>query len=70
MVDQSIELAFARLKAFLRAARPRSFDHVCSLVAIALELLTLTSVPRASATAVSCYIAIENAAPIRFPHPG
>ena len=35
-----IELAFAKLKAFLRAARPRSFDQVCSLLAIALELFT------------------------------
>ena len=35
-----IELAFAKLKAFLRAARPRSFDQVCSLMAIALELFT------------------------------
>ena len=37
-----IELAFAKLKAFLRAARPRSFDHVCSLIATALELFTAT----------------------------
>jgi len=35
-----IELAFAKLKAFLRAARPRSFDQVCRLIAIALELFT------------------------------
>jgi transposase len=35
-----IELAFAKLKAFLRAARPRSFDQVCSLIAITLELFT------------------------------
>jgi transposase len=33
-----IEMAFAKLKAFLRAARPRSFDQVVELVAIALEL--------------------------------
>ena len=26
-----IELAFAKLKAFLRAARPRTFDQVCEL---------------------------------------
>jgi transposase len=37
-----IELAFAKLKAFMRAARPRSFDHVCELVAIALGLYTTT----------------------------
>jgi transposase len=35
-----IELAFAKLKAFLRAARPRNFDQVCDLIAIALELFT------------------------------
>jgi transposase len=33
-----IELAFAKLKAFLRAARPRTFDQVCELMAIALGL--------------------------------
>jgi len=37
-----IELAFAKLKAFLRAARPRSFDQVVELVAIALELFSPT----------------------------
>jgi len=35
-----IELAFAKLKAFMRAARPRSFDQVCALVATALGLYT------------------------------
>lgn len=35
-----IELAFAKLKAFLRAARPRTFDQVISLTAIALALFT------------------------------
>ena len=35
-----IELAFAKLKAFLRAARPRSFDQVVELVAIALQLFS------------------------------
>ena len=35
-----IEMAFAKLKAFLRAARPRSFDQVVDLVAIALELFS------------------------------
>ncbi len=33
-----IELAFAKLKAFLRAARPRTFDHVCERIAAALGL--------------------------------
>lgn len=35
-----IEMAFAKLKALLRAARPRSFDQVVELVAIALELFS------------------------------
>jgi transposase len=35
-----IELAFAKLKAFFRAARPRSFDEVCGLLAAALDLFT------------------------------
>jgi transposase len=33
-----IELAFAKLKAFLRAARPRSFDQICDLIVEALGL--------------------------------
>lgn len=35
-----IEQAFAKLKAFLRAARPRTFDHVCELIAAAIERFT------------------------------
>ena len=35
-----IELAFAKLRAFLRAARPRTFDQIVDLVAQALQLLT------------------------------
>ena len=35
-----IEQAFAKLKAFLRAARPRSFDQVLALVRLALTLFT------------------------------
>jgi len=35
-----IEMAFAKLKAFMRAARPRTFDHVNALVAAALTLFT------------------------------
>lgn len=35
-----IEQAFAKLKAFLRAARPRSVDQVSALVAAALALFT------------------------------
>src|SRR5262249_26248193 len=37
-----IELAFAKLKAFLRAARPRDFEQVVKLVATALGLFTPT----------------------------
>lgn len=37
-----IEQAFAKLKAFLRAARPRTFDQVCTLLAQALDLYTPT----------------------------
>jgi transposase len=35
-----IEQAFAKLKSFMRAARPRSFDQVVELVAIALDLFS------------------------------
>jgi transposase len=35
-----IEHAFAKLKAFLRAARPRTFDDVAALVATAIERFT------------------------------
>jgi transposase len=35
-----IEQAFAKLKAFLRAARPRTFDQVCDLIRVALTLFT------------------------------
>ena len=33
-----IEQAFAKLKAFLRASRPRTFTQVCDLIAVALGL--------------------------------
>jgi transposase len=33
-----IEQAFAKLKAFFRAARPRTFDQVCTLMSTALAL--------------------------------
>jgi hypothetical protein len=36
--SQSVELAFAKLKAFVRAARRRSFDDVCALMTPALGL--------------------------------
>ena len=35
-----IEMAFAKLKAFLRAARPRTFDQVTALTAAVLALFT------------------------------
>jgi len=35
-----IELAFAKLKAFLRAARPRTFEQTCALIAAALQLFS------------------------------
>jgi transposase len=35
-----IEQVFAKLKAFLRAARPRNYDQVTKLMAIALDLFT------------------------------
>lgn len=35
-----IEQAFAKLKAFLRAMRPRTFEQVCRLIAAALDLFT------------------------------
>jgi transposase len=58
-----IELAFAKLKAFLRAARPRNFEQVCNLIALALEF---SSSPRTNAwpthaTAAIGYAVIENA---------
>ena len=37
-----IEMAFAKLKAFMRAARPRTFGHVTALTAAALALFTPT----------------------------
>ena len=37
-----IEQVFAKLKAFLRAVRPRTFDQVCELVARALTFFTPT----------------------------
>ena len=46
-----IEQAFAKLKACLRAARPRSFDHVCALLAVALPLFTRGSAATSSGTA-------------------
>jgi transposase len=36
-----IEQAFAKLKALLRAARPRNFDRVCELIRAAIALFTL-----------------------------
>jgi hypothetical protein len=38
------EMAFAKLKAFFRAARPRSFGHVTALTTAALTLFTPAAV--------------------------
>ena len=38
----ALEQAFAKLKAFFRAARPRSFDDVCALMRDALPRYTPT----------------------------
>ncbi len=38
--DSESILAFAKLKAFLRAARPRTFDQIVELVRIAITLFT------------------------------
>ena len=46
-----IELAFAKLKAFLRAARPRRFDQVCALVLPRSGCLSLPSVLTTCGTA-------------------
>jgi transposase len=58
-----IELAFAKLKAFLRAARPRSFDQVVELVAIALELFRPRELPelRSTLRLSSFYSVMKNA---------
>ncbi len=47
-----IEQAFAKLKAFLRAVRPRSLDHVTELVAITLTLFSLYSYKNRAKTCV------------------
>ena len=49
-----IELAFAKLKAFLRAARPRTFEHVCALIAAALSLGIGARRRRSNLVASSC----------------
>jgi hypothetical protein len=41
-IDSPSFLAFAKLKAFLQAARQRTFDHVNALVALALDPFTAT----------------------------
>ena len=51
-----IEQAFAKLKAFLRAARPRTFDQVVELVAIALEVFRRWSACTSSGTAATAYL--------------
>lgn len=58
-----IELAFATLKAFLRAMRPRTFEQVCHLMAVALGLFTAEECAnfRAPLRISSCYVLMENA---------
>jgi transposase len=51
-----IELAFAKLKAFFRAARPRSFDQVVELLAMALQLFTPWNASISCATAAIAYL--------------
>jgi hypothetical protein len=46
-----VELAFAQLKAFIRAARPRTFDYVCDLITVALGLFAPTEYRISSGTA-------------------
>jgi hypothetical protein len=56
-----IEMAFAKLKAWLRAARPRSFDQVVELVKHALPLFTPTECRncRAALRLSLCYGAVK-----------
>ena len=57
-----IELAFAKLKAFLRAARPRNFEQVCELIATALGLFTPAECANyARHCGYRCYAVMENA---------
>ena len=46
-----IELAFAKLKAFLRAAHPRTFEQVCDLIRTALALFLPMNARTTSGTA-------------------
>ena len=48
-----IELAFAKLKAFLRAMRPRTFEQVCDVIAAAPVSLRPTNAPTTPATAAT-----------------
>jgi transposase len=58
-----IELAFAKLKAFLLAARPRNFEQVCDLIATALLGLHSSRMRelRAPLRLSSCDAVMENA---------
>jgi transposase len=56
-----IELAFAKLKAFFRAAHPRNFEQVCSLIAIARALHAQRMRGLRTPLRLSCYGLIENA---------
>ena len=58
-----IELALAKLKAFLRAMRPRTFEQVCALIAAALGPLYVRRMRqlRPPLRLPSCYALMENA---------
>ena len=64
-----IELAFAKLKAFLRAARPRTFDQVVERVTAALGLFTPQECTklRAPLRLPSLYGLMKNALAVGFP---
>ena len=56
-----IEQAFAKLKAFLRAVRPRSFEQACELIAAALRLFTPAECANYVALRIPHYMRVENA---------
>ena len=65
-----IEQAFAKLKAFLRAARPRTFDQVVALVAIALELFSPPECLNFSSEAEPACSLVRGAASVGFARSG
>jgi hypothetical protein len=66
-----IELAFAKLKAVLRAMRPRAFDHVCQIIAAARGLYRRGVCQLRMSLRVSrCYVLKENALSPQDAHSG